>query len=98
MGQYAAKTKVTVAKSKVEIEGILKRYGADGFISGWQGDRAAIGFTMGGRQIRLEVAIPPIRKTNSAGHHWSKSQAEASRDLEERQRWRALCLIVKAKL
>ncbi len=45
MTRYAATTSVSVAKSKAEIEDILQRYGASGFMSGWQGNLAMIFFS-----------------------------------------------------
>ena len=33
--RYAAKTTVTVEKSKTEIEAVLRRYGADQFMYAW---------------------------------------------------------------
>ena len=55
---YAENTSVPVDRSKAEIERILQRYGADQFISGWDCNRAMIGFRMNGRQIRFIVELP----------------------------------------
>ena len=45
-GRYATDTRVSVERSKAEIEAILARYGADQFMYGWEavkgGDRLSI--------------------------------------------------------
>ena len=56
--RYAQKTMVSTDRSKAEIEGMLTRYGASQFVSGWQGTRAAIGFEASGRKIRFELPLP----------------------------------------
>jgi hypothetical protein len=100
---YAAKTKVSPQRSKIEIEKTLRRYGANGFFSSWQeGERptASIGFQMDGRTIRMDLVMPDPGDhcRNSAGAMMSKTQAQQCLDGAIRQRWRALLLIVKAKL
>jgi hypothetical protein len=104
---YAEKTSVTVEKSKAEVERILTRYGASQFVSGWdQGHmQAMVQFDMKSRRIRFILKMPDVkefqyyRRKNS--HHDSERtirQAEAYQDQEMRRRWRALALVVKAKL
>jgi hypothetical protein len=44
MAKYAKDTTVTTAASKAEIERIVERYGASGFMSGWSGDNAVLAF------------------------------------------------------
>lgn len=58
MARYASDTSVSVSNSKAEIERIIERYGADQFMSGWSADKAVIGFTMSGRQIRFVLNMP----------------------------------------
>lgn len=102
MPRYARDTSVPVAKSRAEIEQIVQRYGAEGFMSGWMGDRASVGFQMRGRQVRIEVRLPhpsdpeftrtetgKERKPEATGKAWEQGC---------RQRWRTLALVVKAKL
>lgn len=54
MSRYANTTTVSVSKSKAEIEDILHRYGASGFMSGWLDDKAMI----------ADVESPRERKAN----------------------------------
>jgi len=99
--RYAANTSVSSAKSKAEIEAIVERYGAAQFISGWEATRAVIGFTMAGRQVRFTLEMPD--KADRAFTHHSKGARTAEAALAQweqacRQKWRALLLVIKAKL
>lgn len=101
MARYAAQTDVTVEKSKSEIERTLTRYGADQFMYGWEPGRAVIGFRMRGRQIRLELPLPKETDFVYTESGRRRKSQETIRDAWEqgcRQRWRALALVVKAKL
>lgn len=101
-GRYASNTSVSVANSKAEIENTLQRYGASQFISGWGENRAMIGFTMGGRQIRFILAMPrrDDREFTRTETGRDRADAAAHKAWEQacRQRWRALALVIKAKL
>jgi hypothetical protein len=106
MGRYAEGTDVPVDRSRSEIERVLQRYGASGFGYSWerrevpidpipahgpkreQRDFVALGFTFKDRRIRLDVPMPTEREAGS------QSRMEAA----TRQRWRAMLLVIKAKL
>ena len=101
MSTYAAATDVTSARSRDEIERTLQRYGADQFLYGWQDEAAMVGFRMEGRQIRFVLAMP--RKDEKRFTHHSRGARAPDAALKEwdqavRQRWRALALVIKAKL
>ena len=81
---YAEKTTVPVSKSRMEIEDLIRKHGAGQFVSGYSGNPVMIGFTAYNRQVRFMVDIP-------AG----KTQKDTEQ--LERQRWRALLLVIKAK-
>ncbi len=107
MAGYAEATKVPVEKSRAEIEGVLRRYGATGFISGWNETQAVIGFQMGGRQCKFFLPIPnpaEDRFTRRTDVRTRKTYAlppeRAHKEWEQacRQRWRALALVIRAKL
>lgn len=102
MTRYAADTTVSTYKSREEIERTLQRYGADRFSYGWDGDtRAVVGFRIKGCQVRMEVGMPnkgEFRYTPARGTERSPDQIEAQWEQACRQRWRALALVVKAKL
>ena len=100
---YAEKTSVPVDRSKAEIERILQRYDAEQFISGWDSNRAMIGFRMNGRQIRFIVELPDKNAkefTHTPGRKSRRDESKAYAAWEQacRQRWRALALVIKAKL
>ena len=100
---YAADTEVTSDRSRSEIERTLTRYGATSFAYGWQESSAMVGFAAHGRQVRFVLPMPD-RKSRDFTHTPSRgtlrSPSEATRAYEQavRQRWRALALVVKAKL
>lgn len=105
MSRYAKDTSVSVNDSKAEIERIVERYGADGFMSAWSGDKAVVAFTMSGRQVRFVLTMPS--KDAEEFHIYMRGSVRHRRDPEParklweqacRQRWRALALVIKAKL
>lgn len=103
MRRYASRTSVPIDRSRAEIEGLLKRYRADEFAYGWTKDgAAAIGFVMEGRPVKLRVPIPdrkdPEIRMTPGGKLRTENQIEEAWDQEMRRRWRAMALVVKAKL
>lgn len=102
MSKFAAKTSVAVSKSRAEVENILERYGADQFLIGWEEGQAVIGFRYDGRHVRLNVTMPTIHsediKKTPTGLRRSKNEVVKACDQAKRQRWRAIVLVVKAKL
>lgn len=79
---YAENTKVPVDRTRMEIERLVKKYGAKGYVSGWYDgptSRARIEFYCRDRHIRLTVEVP-------------------ERAQPAREKWRALLLLVKSKL
>lgn len=101
-GTYASQTSVSADRSRADIEKTLVRYGATTFGYGWQDQRAMISFVMGGRQMRFLLPLPD--PTDRAFTRTPTNRPRTARQAEEayqqavRQKWRALLLIVKAKL
>jgi len=102
MTRYAENTTVSIERSKAEIEKMLRRHGANSFVSGWDEDTniAQIMFRMENRHIRFTVPMHDLeefthtetgrpRKTDAAWKAWEQA---------ERAKWRSLYLVVKAKL
>ena len=81
---YAENTTVSVAKSRIEIEELIRKHGAGQFISGYSGNKVMIGFTAAGRQVRFLIGIPP-------------GKTDKQSEQLERQKWRALLLVIRAK-
>ena len=103
MTRFAENTSVSVEKSKAEIERTLQRYGADQFVSGWDAEKAMIGFQARGRFVRFELPLPDrqadeFRTTPAGRRRRSETQQLAAWEQACRQRWRALALAIKAKL
>lgn len=101
MGRYATETSVSVGASKAEIERIIERYGATQFMSGWSAEQAVIAFTMEDRQVRFILPMPAREEKRFTHHARGPRTPEAAlKEWEQacRQRWRALALVVKAKL
>lgn len=103
MGRYAEDTTVSSEKSRADIERILTRYGASRFMYGWEEEHAVIAFELAGRRVKFLLPLPSrsdreITHTPSRGVRRSPAQAEAAYEQAVRQRWRALALVIKAKL
>lgn len=81
---YAADTRVTVERSRAEIEKLLDRFGADQFGYASSTTHAQVMFRAHGRTIRFDL---PLSVTNN-------EREKAQRD---RAAWRALVLSIKAK-
>lgn len=105
--QFAKETTVPVEKSRAEIEGLLARYGAKEFMSGWMSDKAMIGFKMRDKMIKFVLPLPDrnARQFTHTAHksQWAQQKRTADAALKAweqacRQRWRALLLAIKAKL
>lgn len=98
---YAQNTTVPVEKSKAELEHLLMRYGASSFVSGWQGTRAVIQFEANNRRIQFELTMPDRDDKRFTHHSRGRRTPEAALkewEQECRRVWRALVLVVKAKL
>jgi hypothetical protein len=84
MARFAAQTTVPVDRSRVDIEKTLARYGATSFAYASTKGKAIIAFEAKARNIRITIPLP-------AGETEKEKQ-------QTRQRWRALLLVIKAKL
>jgi hypothetical protein len=101
---YASGTAVPIERSKAEIEKILAKYGAHefGYVSRNNGAEYAIRFTIKFWSVQITLPMPlksdeaftltpsgRYRYENEAVKHWEQGC---------KARWRALVLIIKAKL
>jgi hypothetical protein len=102
VSQFAKDTSVSVSASKAEIERIVERYGAGQFMSGWSQGQALIAFSMEDRQVRFIVQMPVSSSAEftrtPTGKDRSPDAAHKAWEQACRQRWRALALVIKAKL
>lgn len=98
--RYAARTDVSTERSRAAIERLLVRYGAERFAYGWEPGKATLAFTIAGRSVRVVLALPDpseVAATPTGRPRSSGARATALAQAE-RQRWRALELVVHAKL
>jgi hypothetical protein len=79
---YANRTKIPAERTRLDIEAMMKRRGADQFFSGDNGQAAMLAFRLNGRHIRFSLPLEGTR----AGSQLLRT------------RWRALWLVIKAKL
>ncbi len=101
--KYAEQTNVSSEQSRAEIERTLTRYGATGFMYGWKNDSAQIMFEMLDRRVMFRLPMPDKAAkefTMTPGGKRERSPQDAHKAWEQgcRQRWRALALVIKAKL
>lgn len=89
MRHYAARTQVPIERSRSEIEGLFKKYGADDFAYSQQAGNFILVFKLHDRVVRFTLE----RATSSGTRRGDEIAAQ-----ENRSRWRALVLILKAKL
>lgn len=94
MTGYALNTKVPVDHSKSEIERTLGRYGAESFAYATKTDAAMVEFQMKGKRIRFIIPMPVRPSEEGYGSGVEIKRHEQS----VRQKWRALALVIKAKL
>src|SRR5712691_512518 len=98
--RYAADTEVPVERSKRAIELLLQQHGADAYHTGWDTARDIVEFGWKGKQIRFVLPRPTRDRfeRSPAGRNRSARQIDGVMDQADRQRWRALFLVVRAKL
>jgi len=98
---FAEGTTVPVERSRAEIERTLQRYGATAFGYATRDGMAMVEFTISDRHVRMVLVLPS--KDERRFTHHSRGARTAPQAFEQwegacRQRWRALALVVKAKL
>jgi hypothetical protein len=110
MGRYASQTQVPVERSRAEIERTLSRYGAEEFMYGWDRVGAVIAFivtTGAGQKRKVQFRLPLPNRTDPEFTQYTRGMSAYEREPSAaerlweqacRQRWRALNLVVKAKL
>ena len=99
---YASQTTVPIERTRVEIEALLRQAGATGIFGGWD-DRTKTGQVvcrLKERMIRFRITLPALKDFMKTPTGRSRNTADATSAMqqEERRKWRALLLIIKAKL
>ena len=104
MPGYARRTPVEVVRTRTQIEDELRRRGTSSFGYNVDDDagEAVIAFTMRSLQVRMSLPLPSFddafRYTPSGKYQRAPAEQAKAYEAEIRRRWRALLLIVKAKL
>lgn len=103
MARFAANTEVSVEKSRAEIERMIVRYGASQTAFMNAPGRALIMFEASERRIVFELPLPDISdkqfsRTPGGRQALTPERRMAAWEQACRQRWRALALVIKAKL
>lgn len=104
MGKFARNTTVNADRTLIDIQSTLRRYGASKFGFTDEGHRLSVGFEMQNRRFRFTVPLPEIgefkrKKINQhATMPRTNNEMQEAREQAVKQRWRALLLVVKAKL
>jgi hypothetical protein len=107
MTRYARDTDVSVESSRAEIERMIIRYGATATAFMNSATQSIVCFEAKGRRIMFKLPLPN-RNDRTFTHQRVNQHAEGKRRGEDaamrawekgcRQRWRALALVIKAKL
>lgn len=105
MSRYAEGTTVSTENSRMEIERTLRRYKADAFAFGQEARTATVMFRMQGRMVRFVLTLPDpdddafwLYKQGSSTFRRVPAEGEKRWEQACRQKWRALALVIKAKL
>ena len=93
---FAAKTKVPVERSRAEIERLLHVHKATQHLTAIDNEnhRAIVQFKMNNRVVKFEVSLPQPPDPKKG----PQLRLATLHDQITRQRWRALLLVLKAKL
>ena len=99
---YARNTTVSAMRTRNQIEETLERYGADGFAYAAQGNLASVIFAVENRRVRFVLELPDPEEFRYTNHSPPRERSDRAQretyDQACRQRWRALLLVIKAKL
>ncbi len=100
---YAEGTSVPTDRSRADIERVLRQHGATSFIYATHGDLAVVGFVLHDRQVRFTLRLPSLdedrfRLTPGRGTTRARDAQIRAWEAECRRTWRALHLVIKAKL
>jgi len=100
MSRYAERSEVTVQRSRTHLEQLLHSHGAEGFAYGWTATHDRVEFVWKGTRVRFTLPRPSREKfvLTTTGLQRSDKSVQAALDAEDRRRWRALLLVVRAKV
>jgi len=101
MRKYAEDTKISVQKSKLDIETLVTKHGATAFVSGWDEQRQShmIAFKLESLQIRYLFGRPQREDFTFTAQQKRRTPAQITAAMEQAERalWRGLLLLIQAK-
>lgn len=98
---YAQRTRVPADRSRIELEALLRKAGAHDIAQMVNDDRAMIAFRLVDRCYRFTVPLydgPAAERTRNGFKVASAATMSPRQAQQARQRWRALLLVIRAKL
>lgn len=99
---FAKNTSVPVDRTRFQIEHYLAQAGAEQFAYMSSAKGAAIGFRIFDRNIKIVIPMPDPKDRNfthsKSGYELAEGQVQKRFEQESKRRWRALLLVIKAKL
>lgn len=100
MSPYAKHTKVSADRSSEEVRRLLRNAGATDLMVGDIGNAVQLLFKLKGRTIRFTCPLPTWAEMSKdpAGRRRPEKHVPAAMEQEIQRRWRAVVLVVKAKL
>lgn len=103
--RYAANTEVPTEKTRAEIETVIKRYGGTHFGYMSNPESAIVLFVANDRKVRFNLPLPNTEDDEFQYRPYRDSRKRCTPDEVQsrweqacRSRWRALLLVIKAKL
>jgi hypothetical protein len=97
--RYAEGTGVDIHQSQQELSTLLRRQGADQVVLAWDAtEGAGVRFKMAGRYAQLMVSAPSEKRLKELKLRHPRTPEQERIEAEQRRCWRALLLLVKAKL
>jgi hypothetical protein len=101
MRKYAEDTKVSVQKTRLDIETLVTKHGATSYVAGWDDERQShmIAFKIENLQIRYLFGRPQRQDfaRTPQGKIRTALQVTAAMEQAERSLWRGLLLLIQAK-
>ena len=98
--KYANKTKVSIENSQIEIQKLLRKYGATRYAIDWKNNN--ILFELLGRSVRIHVKDPNINdkeiQLTPSGYQRNSSNIQIAFNQAKRQMWRVMLLFLKSTL
>lgn len=100
---YAAGTVVSVARSQEEIQRLVRKHGARKVGTYTDDDAAVVTFQTNDRTVKFRIPMPgpddpSVRAAAAKIHRAGVEALDRALEAEQRRRWRALVLVIKARL